>query len=396
MRQGLTRMKAAAHQLRTAPSTPLDRGMFPITADWAYCNHAAVGPLPRPARDAVAAVLDAQMNDGCAGILDVESHLEAIRSQTAVAINAGTDDIAFLRSTSDGALIVANGLQWLPGDEIIFSDNEFGANAYPWLNLRDRGVRPRLVRTPAERLTVETLERLASPNTRLVAVSYVSSLDGYRHDLAALGRWCREHDILFAVDAMQGFGPLPLDVSAWCVDFCYFGVAKWLLAPQGLSVFYARPDLVDGMRPAHSSWRSVRAPMDFFDYSQELQSGARRFEGSTVNYPALIGFRESLALLARAGFPAIERHVLDLCERLVRGAQRLGIEVKSERALGTRSAIVLLGLGGWRTDDLNAQALSSRVGITVRDSGVRVSPHGYNDAADIDAVLALMSSGVGA
>ncbi len=387
-------MKAAAQELHTSPLTPLDRGLFPITVNWAYCNHASVGPLPRSARDAVAAVLDAQMIDGNAGILDVESHLEAIRAQTAAAINAGTDDIAFLRSTSEGALVVANGLTWRSGDEIILSDNEFGANAYPWLNLRDRGVRPRFVRTPSERLTVEALERLANPNTRLVAVSYVSSLDGYRHDLAALGRWCREHRVLFAVDAMQGFGALPLDVSGWCVDFCYFGVAKWLLAPQGLSVFYARPDLVEDMRPALCSWRSVREPMDFFDYGQELQPGARRFDGGTVNYPALIGFRESLRLLVVAGFPAIERHVLALCDRLIDGAQRVGIEVKSDRSPGTRSGIVLLGLGAWQADDLNAQALASRVGITVRDSGVRVSPHGYNDVADIDAVLALLSSGV--
>jgi cysteine desulfurase / selenocysteine lyase len=384
-------MSTASRELHVKRQTPLDRGMFPIADRWAYCNHAAVGPLPRRARDAVAAVLDAQMNEGCAGILDVESHLEEIRGQTAAAINAQADDVAFLRSTSDGALVVANGLDWRAGDEIILSDNEFGANAYPWLNLRDRGVRPRVVRTPRERLSVDLLDRLRSPRTRLVAVSYVSFVDGYRHDLPALGKWCRERDIIFAVDAMQGFGPLPLDVSAWNVDFCYFGVAKWLLSPQGLSVLYARRDLVDGMRPANCSWRSVRQPMDFFDYGQELQSGARRFDGGTVNYPALIGFRESLRLLSQAGFAAIERHVLGLCDRLIRGAQRLGIEVKSDLAPGTRSGIVLLGLGSRQADELNAKALAARIGVTVRDTGVRVSPHGYNDEADIDAVLALLS-----
>jgi cysteine desulfurase / selenocysteine lyase len=384
-------MSASARELHTTHQTPLDRAEFPVAARWAYCNHAAVGPLPRQTRDAVAAVLDAQMNEGCAGILDVESHLEGIRGQTAAAIGAQADDIAFLRSTSDGALVVANGLDWHPGDEIILCDNEFGANAYPWLNLRDRGVRPRIVRTPQERLTVDVLDTLRSPRTRLVAVSYVSFVDGYRHDLPALGKWCREHDIIFAVDAMQGFGPLPLDVYAWNIDFCYFGVAKWLLAPQGLSVFYARRELVDGLRPALCSWRSVRQPMEFFDYGQELQAGARRFDGGTVNYPALIGFRESLRLLGQAGFTAIERHVLRLCDRLIRGAHELGIEVKSELAASVRSAIVLLGLGSWQPDELNAAALAARVGITVRDTGVRVSPHGYNDDADIDAVLALLS-----
>ena len=213
-------MTAATGELRTLHRTPFDRRVFPVASSWAYCNHASVGPLPRPARDAVAAVLDAQMNDGSAGILDVESHLEAIRAQTAAAMNAPPGDVAFLRSTSDGALVAANGIGWRSGDEIILSDNEFGANAYPWFNLRDRGVRTRMVRTPRERLTVEQLERMRTKRTRLVAVSYVSSQDGYRHDLAALGQWCRARGVIFAVDAMQGFGPLPLDVTGWNIDFC--------------------------------------------------------------------------------------------------------------------------------------------------------------------------------
>jgi len=384
-------MSSLAREVDTETKTPLDRCLFPVVRSWAYCNHAAVGPLPRPTRDAVAAVLDAQMNDGCAGILDVESHLEEIRAQTAAAINATADDVAFLRSTSDGALVAANGIAWRPGDEIILSDNEFGANAYPWLNTRDLGVRMRLARTPGERLTVAQLERMRTKRTRLVAVSYVSSLDGYRHDLASVGQWCRERDILFAVDAMQGFGPLPLDVTAWKIDFCYFGVAKWLLAPQGLSVLYVRRELVEGMRPAHCSWRSVQEPMNFFDYGQELLRGARRFDGGTVNYPALIGFRESLRLHTDASFPAIERHVLSLCDRLIVGAQTRSIEVKSDLSSGARSGIVLLGLGRWSEDELNARALAARVSVTVRDSGVRVSPHAYNNEADIDAVLELLT-----
>ena len=384
-------MSSLAREVDTERSTPLDRRVFPVVRTWAYCNHAAVGPLPRPTRDAVAAVLDAQMNDGTAGILNVESHLEEIRAQTAAAINAAPGDIAFLRSTSDGALVAANGINWRPGDEIILSDNEFGANAYPWLNTRDLGVRIRLVRTPQERLTVAQLERMETKRTRLVAASYVSSLDGYRHDLPAIGQWCRERDIYFAVDAMQGFGPLPLDITAWNIDFCYFGVAKWLLSPQGLSVLYVRRDLVDGLRPSMCSWRSVREPMNFFDYGQEFSDGARRFDGSTVNYPALIGFRESLRLHTEASFAAIERYVLSLCDRLIVGAQSRGLEIKSDLSRAARSGIVLLGLGRWTEGELNARALAARVSVTVRDSGIRVSPHAYNNEADIDAVLELVT-----
>ena len=248
------------HPIGAAPTVlpPLERNVFPVTRTWAYCNHAAVGPLPTPARDAVVAALDAQTDDGCAGILDVEARLEAVRADVARAIDAGVDDIAFMRSTSDGALLIANGLDWREGDEVVLTDNEFGANAYPWLNLRGIGVRPILLRAPEERLNVAALERVVTGRTRVVAVSYVGFNDGYRHDVAVLGAWCRDHGIIFALDGIQGFGHLPLDVKTSNVDACYFGVAKWLLSPQGLSVVYVRRELAERLRPAMCSWRSVK------------------------------------------------------------------------------------------------------------------------------------------
>ncbi|HLJ84071.1 MAG TPA: aminotransferase class V-fold PLP-dependent enzyme [Candidatus Eremiobacteraceae bacterium] len=371
----------------TVGTSPLDQALFPVCERWAYCNHAAVGPLPRPAHAAMVAAMDAQMADGCNGILDIESRKEDVRAAVAAAINAESDEIAFMRATSDGALLGANGIDWRAGDEIVLTDNEFGANAYPWLSLRDKGVRVKLLRAPKERLTVETLERVSSPRTRLVAVSFVSFGDGYRHDLAALGAWCRERGIIFAIDAIQGFGQLPLDVRACGADLCYFGVAKWLLSPQGLSVVFVSRDLCDRLRPTSASWRSVRDPMNFLDYAQEFATGAARFEGGTINYPGLIAFGESLRLLDKAGFEKIETHVLALTDRLIAGCGRAGLDVLSSVAQGTRSGIVLVGRGGRSVAELQRRVDDARVQVTVRESGVRVAPHGYNTAADIDRVL---------
>lgn len=371
----------------TAGTSPLDRSLFPVCERWAYCNHAAVGPLPRPAHAAMAAALDAQMRDGCNGILDIESRKEGVRAAVAAAINAQPAEVAFMKSTSDGALLGASGMDWRAGDEIVLTDNEFGANAYPWLNLREEGVRVKLVRAPRERLTVETLERVASERTRLVAVSYVSFGDGYRHDLEALGAWCRQRGVHFAIDAIQGFGQLPLDVRAANASLCYFGVAKWLLSPQALSVVYVREDLCERLRPAFASWRSVRDPMNFLDYAQDFAAGAARFEGSTINYPALLAFGESLRVLETAGFVAIEEHVLSLTGRFIRGCEREGVQVLSSVHPGTRSGIVLVSRGGRSVAELQRRVDEARVQVTVRDSGIRVSPHGYNIGEDIDRVL---------
>jgi selenocysteine lyase/cysteine desulfurase len=363
----------------TRATSPLDRALFPVCERWAYCNHAAVGPLPRPAHAAMIAAMDAQMADGCNGILDIEARKEDVRAIVAASINAHPNEIAFMRATSDGALLGANGIDWVPGDEIVLTDNEFGANAYPWLSLRDRGVRVKLVRAPAERLTVETLDRVAGSRTRLVAVSYVSFGDGYRHDLAALGAWCRERGVIFAIDAIQGFGQLPLDVRACGAGLCYFGVAKWLLSPQGLSVVFVSSDLCEYLRPTSASWRSVRDPMNFLDYAQEFAQSAARFEGGTINYPALIAFGESLRLLGT--------HVLALTDRLIRGCVRAGLDVVSSLAPETRSGIVLVDRGGRSVAELQRRVDDARVQVTVRESGVRIAPHGYNTADEIDRVL---------
>lgn len=335
------------------------------------------------------AALDAQTADGTAGILDVESRVEAVRSSVADAIGATADEVGFMRSTSDGALLVANGLDWRDGDEVILADDEFGANAYPWLNLHDLGVRPLLVRAPSERLTVETLERMAGPRTRVVTASYVGFSDGYRQDLEALGAWCREKKIIFAVDAIQGFGHLPLDVKTCNVDVCYFGVAKWLLSPQGLSVVYVRRDLAERLRPALCSWRSVREPMRFLDFGQPLLPGARRFDGATVNYPAVIGFAESLRLIVDAGLEHIERHVLRLGDRFIAGVRSIGLPLVSDVAARVRSGIVVVARGPHSVEELQRRARSRGVQVTIRDSGVRFAPHGYNTDDDVDRVLSI-------
>lgn len=368
---------------------PLARSVFPVTRRWAYCDHAAVGPLPQPTRDAMVAALDAQSHDGTRGILSVEARKEAVREAVAAAINAHTDEIAFMRSTSDGALLVANGIDWNEGDEIVICDNEFGANAHPWLDLRRDGVSTVLVRTPGQRMTVETLERLATPRTRLVAVSMVTFVDGYRHDIDAIGAWCKRRGVMLAVDAIQGFGHLPLDVRAAGMDFCYFGVAKWLLAPQGLSVVYVRRDRIEQLRPSLCSWRSVEDPMRFLDYAQDFAHGARRFEGATINYPAVVAFGESLALLRAAGLPQIEQHVLALTDRVIAAARERGIDVIGETERTVRSGIVVVGHGGRSVDDLSRRAADAGVQASIRDSGVRISPHGYNTIDDVDRVMSI-------
>jgi cysteine desulfurase/selenocysteine lyase len=352
-----------------------------------YLNHAAAGLLPRRARNAVLEFVDGQMERGVLGVLPVEMHLERFRERVGAFIGASGDEISFLRNTGDGANVLARGLDWRPGDEIVLCANEFGANAMPWLALRELGVVVRFIDAPARRMTPELLEATMSERTRLVAVSWVSFVDGYRHDLAALSATAHARGALFCVDAIQALGAFPLDVKREGIDALYAGGAKWLLAVAGVSFLYVSPELRERLHVRWRGWRDVADIWNFLDYDQPLAANGARFEGGTLNYLGIAALEASIGLIAEAGTEAIAAHVLGLTDRLVAGLQSLGAAILGDRSDGHASGIVTFTLEG--SDPVALGRALGRAGIvtTFRTTGIRVSPHGHNTAAHIDALL---------
>ncbi|MBV8601538.1 MAG: aminotransferase class V-fold PLP-dependent enzyme [Candidatus Eremiobacteraeota bacterium] len=355
-----------------------------------YLNHAAAGVLPRVTRVATKAFVDAHAERGVLGVAEYEARLDEYRRIVGELIGASSDEIAFLRATSDGANAIAGGLDWVPGDEVILGDDEFGANAYPWLALRERGVSIRFVQTERERLTPDALRRAIGPRTRLVAVSWVGFRDGYRHDLAALGEIARAAGSLFVVDAIQALGAFPLDVRAFPCDALYAGGAKWLLALQGISFLYVRAALLDRLKVRAPGWRSVSDIWDFLNYEQPLARFASRYEAGTPNFIGALSLATSVALLRKHDVPAIASHVLSLTDRLCEGLARRGARIASVRAEAARSGIVTFSLDGVDSLSLGARLAGAGICVTYRANGIRVSPHGYNSADEIDALLELL------
>ncbi|HET9096482.1 MAG TPA: aminotransferase class V-fold PLP-dependent enzyme, partial [Candidatus Baltobacteraceae bacterium] len=246
--------------------TPLSRDLFAAAETYAYLNHAAVGVLPRTTREALHAFIEAHATGGVMGVFPYELRMDEYRERIARFIGAPPGTVAVLRNTGDGANALAGGLRWQAGDELILPDNEFPANAHPWLALRARGVNVHLVETARERLTPEVLRKHISKRTKAVTVSWVSFEDGYRHDLAGLSEVAHEHGAIFAVDAIQGLGAFPLDVRACGIDAVYCGGAKWMLSLQGVSFLYVRADLIDQLHLASPGWRSVADMWAFLEY----------------------------------------------------------------------------------------------------------------------------------
>jgi len=343
--------------------------------------------LPLRSRAAAIDVLDGQLHGGVLGVAAREQRLGDDRRRVADFIGAQAEEIVFLRATGDGANLVALGLDWRAGDAVLLCDNEFGANVMPWLPLRERGVELRFIRTPEQRMTPEVLESALDERTRVVAVSWVGFFDGYRHDLTALARVAHGCGALFCVDAIQGLGVFPLDVKAAGIDVLYAGAGKWLLGVQGVSLAFIDAAVLDRIAVRWRGWRDVANIWDFLAYDQPLAAGAARFQGGTPNLVAIAALTSSLEILVDAGLERIAGHVLGLTDALVARLRELEVELLGERGSNVSSGIVSFRVPG-RDPVATGRALS-RAGFvtTYRPTGIRVSPHGHNDGAQIEAFV---------
>ncbi len=369
-------------------AAPLAREAFALAPGLVYLNHAAAGVLPIATRDALHAMVDDHAARGVLGTASRELSLPSYRRRIAHFFGGRGEEIALLRNTGDGATVLAQGLDLGAGDEVICAANEFGSNAYPWLALRERGVAVTLIDAPRERMTPDVLRRSVSSRTRVVTVSWVTFDDGYRHDLAALAEVAHEAGALFVVDVMQALGAFPLDVAQTDVDAIYAGGAKWLMALQGVSFLWLRAQLLDRVALRLPGWRSVENMWDFLDYGQPPAPDASRFEGGTVNIIGALSLATSIDVLANAGVDRIAAHVVGLTDRLA-----AGLRFRGWTTLGDRSRDeVKSGILTFRREGVDPVALGKRLqgaGIvtTYRPNGIRVAPHGYNTADEIDALL---------
>jgi selenocysteine lyase/cysteine desulfurase len=372
-------------------TTPLPRSEFAVVRRYVYLNHASAGPLPLSSKSAIDEFLRAHAEEAVRGTFAHDCAMPQYRARIGRFIGADGKRIAIATNTSSAASIVASGLDWKPGDEALLCDNEFPANAVPWIALRERGVNVRLLETQRERLTPDVLRRSIGARTRVVAVSWVSYADGYRHDLAGLAQAAHEVGALLCVDAMQGLGAFPLDVSQLDVDAVYAGAAKWLLGLHGVALLYIGERLDQHLTLINPGWRSVEDMWDFHNYSQRFSPDAMRFESGTPNLIGTLSLVSAIDLFERSGKAHIADHIIMLTDRLCEGLWRLGAEIRSHRGDGVSSGIVTFEFPGRDVIAVGRALEDAGIITTYRAGGVRVSPHGYNTILEIDLLLETLS-----
>ncbi len=369
------------------------RSLFPVTQELAYFNHAGVAPISSRVEEALRRYTGEATRLGAfqyPRFFDAE--VERVRARAAQLLNANADEIAFVKNTTEGLGIVANGLDWQRGDKVVSCDLEYPSNVYPWWSLRDRGVETLMLRGREGRLPFASVEEaLQNPRVRLLALSSVEFGSGARNDLDALGALCGERGVLFCVDAIQSLGCFPIDVEKSGIDFLAADGHKWLLSVEGCGIFFCSKRVTELLAPRIIGWRSVTNNLDFDSYHMDLQPGAGRFEEGTPNTPGIFGLGAAIDLLLELEVSAIGERVLALTDRLVAGLRARGAKIASPREPGAASGIVSFSIPGERPADTVRRLRAERIFVTERRGGVRASPHFYNSEDEVDRLVSALA-----
>ena len=363
------------------------RAQFPVTRKWAFLDHAAVAPLSAPAQEAMAAWAADLTENGHVNESAWNERVEEVRRLAGRMLNADPLDIAFIKNTSEGIGIVAEGFPWKPGDNIVTAAEEYPANVYPWMNLANRDVEVRLVASRDSRLWLDDLIKAIDQRTRIVSLSMIEFASGFRNDLGAIGELCRQRGIYFFVDAIQGLGAFPVDVQQTPIDFLAADGHKWLLGPEGAGIFYVRRALIDLLHPVGIGWNSVIHSRDFSRIDFRLKPHAGRWESGSLNVAGITALGASMELLLEIGIENVATRILELTDHLCARAEKAGLTVFSSRQAGDKSGIVSLIPASGDVRGLVRRCREQGIVINQRAGRLRFSPHCYNTVEELDRAL---------
>jgi cysteine desulfurase / selenocysteine lyase len=371
----------------------LRREMFPVTGQRLFLAHAAVATLPRVATDALRRFADlAEIDHQESG--EIWEKTLGTRRVAAGLLGAQEQEIALLGPTALGLNLVADGLSWVSGDEVVYYADDYPANVYPWLKLRERGVKTVAVQTEAPgQVTWACVEKVLTTRTRLVSLASASFLSGYRLDLDGIGKKLQERGILFCVDGIQSLGAFPLSVRH--IDFLSADSHKWLLGPLGAGIFYVKESNFKLLRPSLLGSWNVDSPNFIAQDRIEFYPGARRYEPGSLNVPGILAMRASMELIGQLGVGQIAARILELRARLIAGMEGLGYRLylpEPERE-AEKSGIVSIRLGTEEQGQhLWKKLVAANISVSIRHTRegqrlLRVAPHFYNTEAEIDRLL---------
>lgn len=363
---------------------------FPLSPDLIYLNHAAVAPWPLRTVSAITRFAEENLRFGAAHYPDWTQQENFLREQLRELLNApSTDDIALVKNTSEAISLVALGLDWLPGDNIVSTNEEFPSNRIPWQALSGRGVEFREADlTDGANAPEDALFALADGQTKLITVSSVQFASGLRLNLEKIGQFCHDHGILFCIDAIQSLGALNFDVQKFHADFAMADGHKWMLAPEGLGVFYTSARARRLLNLMQYGWHMVANAGDYDNRSWIPAGNARRFECGSPNMLGIHALSASLSLILETGVDRIESSLLERTRLLVEAiTNEPALELLSSSIPERRSGIVNFRHRSIESQRLYQHLKQNGVVCALRGGGIRFSPHFYTPPDQIERAL---------
>ena len=375
-------------------ANPKERArLFPVTQQGIFLAHAAVAPISGPAREAMDG-WSASASQGQQENLEIWKRVRQAREVAARLLGCEWDEVSLLGPTALGLGLVALGLSWKKGDEVVYDPLDYPANVYPWLDLARRGVRPvPLTRKPGESLRWENVKVALSLKTRLVSLATAHYLSGLQPDLPRIGPELKKRGILLCLDGIQTLGVLP---SAWPeADFLAADAHKWMLGPVGAGVLMVRKRVWEQMHPPLLGSWNVVSPEFLAQPKIDLEGEGRRYEPGSLNLPGIEGMRASLQLLEDLGRKEVTDHALSLARLVREGASKAGFQICGGETENRVITSLMEPRGGWETAKKRMEKEKVRLSWRKEHGGrvlLRVSPHASNTAGEIEKFLSLLET----
>jgi selenocysteine lyase/cysteine desulfurase len=358
------------------------RSHFPILREKTYLYNCSQGALC----DAVEAGMQryaASWRTSAAPWDEWMESYHALRGAFAHFINARPDEVAIVTSASAGINPIANALPFEGRNKVVLSEYEFPTMAHIWLAQRPRGAEIHFLDGVNNAVPTECYERAVDKRTRIVPLTHVSFVNGFRADVAAIAKIAHAQGALLFLDGYQDCGTRPLDVKALDVDFFVTGTLKYLLGPPGLGFLYVRRELIETLAPTMTSWMAQREPFTFNTKCLDPSPDARRFEGGSPPIPNIYLARPAIDLLAGIGMENVSAQIARLTGAFLKGVGDLRIDCKTPPS--SVGPLVVL-----RAKDAAAMLvkLTARgIAASMRRDGVRFAFHVYNTLDDVNVAL---------
>jgi cysteine desulfurase/selenocysteine lyase len=354
-----------------------------------YFNHAATGPLSTFVTNKLNEYLKERSLEKIDNFPKVKDYVKSTKEDLGKYLNCSPDRIAYTDNTTNGINILASGINWSKGDRILLNDIEFPANVYPFLNLQKDGVIIDFVKSHDGIVSADDIISNIRPDTKLVSISFVQFLTGYRADLEKIGEYSKEKGIIFCVDAIQGLGALRLDVKKCKVDFLSCGTQKWMLGLQGFAFIYLTEDLQDKLQPKYAGWLSVENAWDFLHYELIALKSAERFQYGTISHIGVFAFRGALDFFQSFRWEDIEKQTIEVASYLSNQLEEIGIKT----FLAGCSKENLSGIVSFKHNESQKvydYLTSNQISCAVREGVIRLSPHFYNTFEECDKLVGIL------